>query len=43
MSDLRELYQELVLDHGKHPRNFGAPETLPAQRTREQPAVRRCT
>ncbi|MEZ6008660.1 MAG: SUF system NifU family Fe-S cluster assembly protein [Planctomycetota bacterium] len=26
MSDLRELYQELILDHGKHPRNFGAPE-----------------
>ncbi|MFQ5534174.1 MAG: Fe-S cluster assembly sulfur transfer protein SufU [Sphingomonadales bacterium] len=23
MSDLRELYQELILDHGKKPRNFG--------------------
>ena len=23
MSDLRELYQELILDHGKRPRNFG--------------------
>ncbi len=22
MSDLRELYQELILDHSKHPRNF---------------------
>ena len=22
MSDLRELYQELILDHGKNPRNF---------------------
>jgi nitrogen fixation NifU-like protein len=22
MSDLRELYQELILDHGRHPRNF---------------------
>lgn len=22
MSDLRDLYQELILDHGKHPRNF---------------------
>ncbi len=22
MSDLRELYQEVILDHGKHPRNF---------------------
>lgn len=24
---LRELYQEMIVDHGKHPRNFG---TLPA-------------
>ncbi|MDH3628586.1 MAG: SUF system NifU family Fe-S cluster assembly protein [Acidobacteriota bacterium] len=24
MSDLRELYQETILDHGKRPRNFGA-------------------
>jgi len=24
--DLRELYQELILDHGKHPRNFHADE-----------------
>jgi nitrogen fixation NifU-like protein len=23
---LRELYQEVILDHGKHPRNFGEPE-----------------
>jgi nitrogen fixation NifU-like protein len=23
--DLRELYQEMILDHGKHPRNFGKP------------------
>lgn len=23
MSDLRELYQELILDHGRHPRNSG--------------------
>ncbi|UCE85497.1 MAG: SUF system NifU family Fe-S cluster assembly protein [Deltaproteobacteria bacterium] len=23
MSDLRSLYQELILDHGKSPRNFG--------------------
>lgn len=22
MSDLRALYQELILDHGRHPRNF---------------------
>jgi nitrogen fixation protein NifU and related proteins len=27
MSDeLRELYQEMILDHGKRPRNFGKPE-----------------
>ena len=26
MSELRELYQELILDHGKNPRNFGATE-----------------
>lgn len=23
MADLRELYQEVILDHSKHPRNFG--------------------
>lgn len=26
MSELRELYQEVILDHGKHPRNFRFPE-----------------
>ena len=25
MSDVRELYQEVILDHGKSPRNFGRP------------------
>ncbi|MEJ2415698.1 MAG: SUF system NifU family Fe-S cluster assembly protein [Exilibacterium sp.] len=25
-SDLRALYQELILDHGKQPRNFGKPD-----------------
>jgi nitrogen fixation NifU-like protein len=25
-SDLRELYQEVILDHSRHPRNFGALE-----------------
>jgi nitrogen fixation NifU-like protein len=25
-SDLRELYQEVVLDHGRHPRNFRSVE-----------------
>jgi nitrogen fixation NifU-like protein len=24
MSDLKELYQDLIIDHGRHPRNFGA-------------------
>jgi nitrogen fixation protein NifU and related proteins len=24
MSDLRDLYQEVILDHTKHPRNYGA-------------------
>lgn len=23
MSGLRELYQEVIIDHGRHPRNFG--------------------
>ena len=26
MDDLRELYQEVILDHGKHPRNYGSLE-----------------
>ena len=26
MSDLRELYQEVILDHSKNPRNFRFPE-----------------
>ena len=25
MDDLRELYQEVILDHGRHPRHFGEP------------------
>jgi len=25
--DLRDLYQDLILDHGKHPRNFRVPTT----------------
>jgi len=27
MSELRELYQELIIDHGRKPRNFGKLET----------------
>ncbi len=26
MSELRDLYQEVILDHNKHPRNYGALE-----------------
>lgn len=26
MSDLRDLYQDLILDHGRHPRNFRVPD-----------------
>ncbi len=26
MSDMRDLYQDLILDHGKHPRNFHIPD-----------------
>lgn len=28
MSELRELYQEMILDHGKAPRNFGTMENF---------------
>jgi nitrogen fixation NifU-like protein len=31
MSDLRELYQEVILDHNKHPRNFGELEDADRQ------------
>src|SRR5262245_20860162 len=31
MSDLRELYQELIIDHTKRPRNFGPLETANCQ------------
>jgi nitrogen fixation protein NifU and related proteins len=27
MNDLADLYQEVILDHSRHPRNFGADET----------------
>lgn len=30
MSDLRELYQELIIDHGHHPRNFFCMENASA-------------
>ena len=28
LDDLRELYQEVILDHGKNPRNYGKPEEV---------------
>ena len=31
MSELRELYQEVILDHGKNPRNFR--DALPGEQT----------
>jgi nitrogen fixation protein NifU and related proteins len=31
MSELRELYQELILDHNRQPRNFGVPEESNAE------------
>ncbi len=31
MSDLRDLYQEVILDHNRSPRNFGALEDADAQ------------
>jgi nitrogen fixation NifU-like protein len=31
MSDLRDLYQEVILDHSKRPRNFRVPEDRTAE------------
>ncbi len=31
MSDLRDLYQEVILDHNRHPRNFGPLEDADLQ------------
>ena len=41
MSDLRELYQEVILDHNKRPRNFRMIESPDASREGPQPALRR--
>ncbi|ASG19999.1 Fe-S cluster assembly sulfur transfer protein SufU [Nitrospirillum viridazoti] len=35
--DLRDLYQEVILDHGKHPRNFGKPEAFNRMARGENP------
>ena len=37
MADLRELYQELILDHSKRPRNFGKLEGANRQATGYNP------
>ncbi len=37
MSALRELYQEVILDHGKSPRNFGKPERVTSQSNGHNP------
>ena len=39
--DLRELYQDIILDHGRHPRNFHALEHPTHLAQGPQPAVRR--
>ena len=31
MNELRDLYQEVILDHSKRPRNFRKPETVTAE------------
>src|SRR5581483_1145733 len=37
MPDLRELYQELIVDHSKRPRNFGKLEGANRQATGHNP------
>jgi nitrogen fixation protein NifU and related proteins len=37
MSDLRELYQSVILDHSRSPRNFGALEGADAEATGNNP------
>lgn len=37
MADLRELYQEVILDHTKHPRNFHVLERPSAQASGNNP------
>ena len=41
MSELRDLYQEVILDHSKRPRNFRALPAANRQRRGLQPALRR--
>jgi nitrogen fixation NifU-like protein len=37
MDDLRDLYQEVILDHGKNPRNFRHPEDCNRQAEGDNP------
>ena len=37
MMDLRELYQDIILDHGRHPRNFRRSSTRPISRKGHNP------
>ena len=37
MSALRELYQEVILDHGKTPRNFGKPDSATCESNGHNP------
>ena len=37
MSALRELYQEVILDHGKAPRNFGKPDDVTCESNGHNP------
>ena len=41
MSDLSDLYQEVILDHNRRPRNFRALDDAEPPRRRLQPALRR--
>ena len=41
MSELSELYQQVILDHNKKPRNFRKLETANHSRRRLQPSLRR--
>ena len=41
MSDLSDLYQEVILDHNKRPRNFHALDGAEPPRRGLQPALRR--
>lgn len=32
MTSIRELYQEVIIDHGRHPRNYGKPDHVTHQK-----------